>query len=106
MKPESEGGLTKPSLEDGVNFWENEFFTFTIYCPDLRKIVQNKVKIAVGKGVKSGDAFYAKATIKQAETLGCRNLEFPGHHGGFESFSEEFAAVLKKAFRDMAEKSQ
>jgi pimeloyl-ACP methyl ester carboxylesterase len=101
FKPESEGGRATPSPADGINFWENEFMTFTIYCPDLRKIVENKVSMAVARGVKSADAFYARTTIKQAEILGCKNFVFPGHHSGFQSFPEKFSKALNEAFREM-----
>ena len=104
-KPENEGGLKVPAEADLVNFWDNEFLTFTIYCPDLRKIVDNKVSIAVAVGSRSGDAFYARTTIKQAEILGCPHLQFPGHHNGYDSQPLEFAKDLKQAYLEMEKKT-
>jgi pimeloyl-ACP methyl ester carboxylesterase len=104
LKPEDQGGLRRPSPADGMNFWENEFMTFTIYCPDLRKIVENKVSIAVAVGKKSGDAFYARTVIKQAEILGCAQYVFPGHHNGYDSQPVEFAKELKEAYLEMEKK--
>jgi pimeloyl-ACP methyl ester carboxylesterase len=104
-KSEDQGGLKKPASADGINFWENEFMTFTIYCPDLRKIVDNRVSISVAKGVLSGDAFYARTTIKQAEILGCSQFLFPGHHNGYDSQPVEFAKELKEAYQTMEKKA-
>lgn len=95
--------LQRPSEEDMQNFWENEFLQFTIYCPDLTKITDNKVSIGVAAGVKSADAFYARTTIRQAEILGCPRFLVPGHHGGYEVEPEEFSAALVKAFQLLGE---
>ncbi|KAF9884524.1 hypothetical protein FE257_001712 [Aspergillus nanangensis] len=88
----------KPDLDDQKNFWENEFLQFTIYCPDLRRIVKNQVSIATAAGWKSADAFYARTTIQQAEILGCPRFMFPGHHNGYEEepipFSEDLINAL------------
>ncbi|CAM1503156.1 Fc.00g079320.m01.CDS01 [Cosmosporella sp. VM-42] len=93
--------LSRPSPEDGRNFWENEFLTFTIYCPDLRQIRDNKVSIAVAAGEKSKDAFYARTTIPQAEILQCPRFMFPGHHNGYESEPVEFAPKLLAALKEL-----
>jgi pimeloyl-ACP methyl ester carboxylesterase len=104
-KPEDQGGPKRPADTDVVNFWENEFLTFTIYCPDLRKIVENKVSIAVAVGDLSDDAFYARTTIKQAEILGCPQFLFPGDHNGYDSQPVGFAKDLKQAYQDMEKKT-
>ena len=93
--------LSRPSPEDGKNFWENEFLTFTIYCPDLRKIVRNKVSIGVAAGEKSRDAFYARTTIEQASILNCQRFMVPGHHNGYESEPDKFAPVLLDALKSL-----
>jgi len=90
--------LTLAEPENGDNFWTNEFLQFTIYMPDLRKIVGNGVSIAVAAGLKSKDAFYARATVKQAEILGCERFMLPGHHSAFDTEPEPFAAKLVEAF--------
>jgi pimeloyl-ACP methyl ester carboxylesterase len=100
-KSEDERDPKQPTLADKINFWENEFLTFTIYCPDLRKIVENNVSIAVARGVDSGDAFYARTTVKQAEILGCEQFIFPGHHTGYNLYPEGFAKELKLALQHM-----
>ena len=90
--------------EDWAMFWHFEFLVFTIFGPDLRKIKDNGVSIAVAAGVKSGDAFYARSTFPQAEIIGCPRLMFPGNHGGFEMEPKEFAESLLDAFKLMEKK--
>ncbi|KAJ5675850.1 hypothetical protein N7462_008747 [Penicillium macrosclerotiorum] len=96
--------LEKPSVEDGKNFFENEFLTFTIYCPDLGKVREKQVSVLVVAGEKSGDAFYARTTYAQAEILDCPHRVFPGHHNGYESEPVAFARQLLDALQDMEEK--
>ncbi|KAJ6083983.1 hypothetical protein N7486_010783 [Penicillium sp. IBT 16267x] len=87
------------ALQDWRNFWEYEFLQFTIYCPDLRRIVENRVKIGVAAGVKSEDVFYARTTFPQAEILACPRFLLPGHHSGFEAEPKLFAVELVKVLR-------
>lgn len=92
------------SAEDEMNFWEYEFLTFTIYCPDLLRIVENAVSIAVAVGLKSGDAFYARTTVHQAKILGCPRYFLLGHHIGFEAEASEFAPRLIAVLDEMERK--
>ncbi|KAJ5115784.1 hypothetical protein N7456_000132 [Penicillium angulare] len=96
--------LSRPSESDFKNFWEREFLLFTIYCPDLRKIVKNGVSIAVAAGVKTADAFYARTTFPQSEIMGCPRFIVPGHHGGYEAEPVAFAAELIKIMQVLEEK--
>lgn len=59
------------------------------------------MSIAVGAGEKSGDAWYARTTLEQADILGCKHYVFAGHHGGFESEPAEFAPTLLRAFEEL-----
>jgi len=93
--------LTLAEPENGDNFWRNEFLQFTIYMPDWRRIVENGVSIAVAAGSKSGDAFYARTTLKQMEILGCERFSLPGHHTAFDTEPEVFATELVEAFGEM-----
>ncbi|MCJ1250912.1 hypothetical protein MMC30_008140 [Trapelia coarctata] len=93
--------LTLAEPENGDNFWKNEFLQFTIYMPDLRKIVDNGVSIAVAAGRKSGEAFYARTTVKQMKILRCERFLLPGHHSAFDTDPEVFAQELLKAFGGM-----
>ncbi|KAH8703420.1 acetyltransferase/esterase [Talaromyces proteolyticus] len=94
------------SQEDAENFWENEYLVFTIYCPELRKIVENGVSIAVAAGLASEDAFYAVTTIHQSEILNCPRFIFPSHHSGYEAEPAAFAEKLLAALEHMEQKRQ
>jgi pimeloyl-ACP methyl ester carboxylesterase len=99
-------GLGKPvqaPMENLINFLENEFLIGSIYNPDWRKIVRNKVSIGILLGKRSGDAFYARAASEQAEILGCTRMVVPGHHAGFEVEAEEFAPALKEMIGKLEE---
>ena len=98
-------GNFKPDVANLHNWFQNEVLVMTIYCPDLRKVVQNKVSVAVMAGEKSKDAFYARTTIKQAEFMQCPRVVVPGAHFGFNFEAEAFAPVLIETL-DMLEKKR
>jgi hypothetical protein len=98
-------GSFKPDLANLYDWFQNEFLVMTIYCPDLRKVVQNKVSVAVMAGEKSKDAFYARITIGQAEFMQCSRVMVPGNHFGFDFEVEAFAPVLIETL-DMLEKKR
>lgn len=102
--PVGTGTILEP--EELVNFWENEFVMFTIYCPDLRKIVDNGVSIAVGAGRKSKDVFYARTTIPQAKILDCPRFLFTGHHTAFEEEPATVASEMIAAYEEMDKKKR
>ncbi|KAF2164355.1 hypothetical protein M409DRAFT_56631 [Zasmidium cellare ATCC 36951] len=91
----------KPSLDDLINFWENEFIVFSTWCPDLTRIKANNTSIAVALGDASKDAYYARTVQSQGEILHCPQYALPGPHTGFVHFPEEFARDLKRAFGEM-----
>lgn len=92
---------SKPSPEDEENFWRNEFLQLSTYCPDLRRIIDNHVSIAVAAGVRSADAFYVRTTIEQAKILGCPSFVLPGHHTGHEHEAAAFAPELLAVFKHL-----
>ncbi len=98
-------GDFKPDVANLHNWFQNEFLVMTLYCPDLRKIVQNKVSVAVMAGEKSKDAFYARTTIGQAEAMQCPRVVVPGNHFGFDFEAEAFAPVLIETM-ELLEKRQ
>lgn len=60
-------------------------------------------KVVIMRGERSGEAFYARACVEQAEVLGMGNgitgprdgvMIVPGHHQGFEAEVEAFAPVF------------
>lgn len=72
------------------NFWENEFYVISTYTPNLWRIRENGTKVGLMRGVRSGDAFYARTTYEQEKILGCPRMDVPGHHQGYEVETEEF----------------
>jgi hypothetical protein len=90
-----------PEEHNVVNQLDNEWPWPGISCPDLQKVKQNGTSVAVGYGAKSGDAWYAKATIVQAQRLGCERVELPGYHQGFETEAGAFSVVLKAVLERM-----
>jgi pimeloyl-ACP methyl ester carboxylesterase len=81
---------TPPEPHNEINFWENEFYPATTYCPDLRKLLQSKTSVGLMTGMRSRDAFYARTTYEQEKILGCIRADVPGHHQGFEVETEAF----------------
>lgn len=106
-------GLTDPGLkmsspappENSKNFFDNEFLIGSTYNPDWRKIVKNKISVGVLAGERSCDAFYARATVEQADVLGCMRTVVPGHHIGFKVEAELFAPKLIE-FIELLEKKR
>ena len=86
-----------------VNFIENDFLIGSTYNPDWRKIIRGRVSVGVLAGKRSEDAFYARATIEQAEILGCPRMIVPGRHAGFEVEAAEFAPALKEMIEKLEE---
>ena len=89
-----------PEPHNPVNQFENELM-MGMYCPDLVKIVENGISIAVGYGTLSEGAMYKRTVLEQAKRLDCEVVEFPGHHQWFETMPEEFAPVLMALLQRM-----
>lgn len=85
------------------NFLQNEFIIFGVFCPDLRRVRDNGVKVAVAAGARSEDAWYARTTLEQRKILGCRHYVVPGNHAGFELEPETFAAKLMAVLHELDE---
>ena len=80
--------------EDAVNHWTYEIGVVSFPSPDLRHIVANGTSVGLMTGLRSRDAWYAKATYEQEKVLGCLRMDVPGHHQGFESEMELFLPSL------------
>lgn len=83
-----------PEPSNPQNFWEYEAESLLGYTPNLFRIKENKTPIGVMRGVRCGEAFYAKSVAEQAKILGCPYAVVPGHHQGFEVETEEFLPHL------------
>jgi pimeloyl-ACP methyl ester carboxylesterase len=86
------------------SFWEYEFWTASMYTPDLRKLVKNKTRVAVMAGERSGDDWFSVATKEQAKILGCERCLVPGHHGGFEAETDLFLPHLLSLLERLEDK--
>lgn len=89
--------------EEIDNFLQNEFLVFGTFCPDLRRIVQHRVNIALAAGIRSEDAWYARTTLEQRDILGCQHYILPGNHAGFELEPGSFAKKLLEVLDDLEE---
>ena len=83
-----------PEEGNPKNFWENEFAVLAGYVPNLWRIRENGTRVGVMRGVRCKEAFFARATVGQAEVLGCPLAVVPGHHQGFEVETEAFVPCL------------
>jgi pimeloyl-ACP methyl ester carboxylesterase len=90
---------------DDERFLKYEFLP-NLYTPDLRRIRENGVSVAVTYGKGSRDAFFARTTIEQAAILGCDRYLVPGNHNGYRYEPENFAAHLLRIFGEMEEKKR
>lgn len=91
---------------DRERFFKYEFLSWFSYVPDLRRVKENRVSVAVACGKLSRDAWYARATIELASILGCQRYLLPGNHEGFRYEPEAFAVELLKIFGEMEEKER
>jgi len=82
------------AMVNGDFFFEYEFIVLTIYTPNMAKLRDNGVSVAVTAGEESGDAYYVRTTSYQAEILGCRRIMWPGHHVVYRSDPAAFVAAL------------
>ncbi|KAJ2976353.1 hypothetical protein NQ176_g5001 [Zarea fungicola] len=95
-----------PSLHNIAHFFEYEFLIASVYAPDWRRIRKNNVSIAVLQGKRSGDAYYARSTVEQADILGCLRVEVPGHHTGFVVEAVDFAVALEQVIAKLEDAKQ
>jgi len=101
-----------PQPGNVTNFWENEFWTGSVYTPDLRKLVKNGASVAVMTGERSVEhgTWFSVAAMEQADILRCERCVVAGHHQGFESETElflpQFLSLLDRMEAQKGEKSE
>jgi len=83
-----------PEPSNPKNFFENEFLICTFWNTEFEKIKRDGTSVGVMRGRRSGEEFFARATVEQERVLGCLRWDVPGHHQGFQAESEVFAPVL------------
>jgi hypothetical protein len=75
-------------------FFKHEFKAFYKYQPNIESIRSHYIKMVTATGRDSDDAYYVQATRALAAKLGCKNVEFPGHHDVSFWMPEEFAYAI------------
>lgn len=96
--------IDETSLENGPYFFEYEYTIVTIYTPNLVKLRDNAVSMAVIAGEDSKDAYYARTTLVQAEILGCPRFVWPGAHTFYKLFPSDFVVALLDTMRKLGAK--
>ncbi|KAK2778649.1 hypothetical protein FQN52_002683 [Onygenales sp. PD_12] len=79
---------------DEENLLRYELLTLSGFYPDLGRVREAGVRVALAVGRKSKGAFYAVGMQRQSEILGCRLFEVPGNHTGYRYETEAFAREL------------
>jgi pimeloyl-ACP methyl ester carboxylesterase len=75
-------------------FFKHEFRAFYKYRPNIESIRNHNIKMVTATGKDSDDTYYVQATRALAAKLGCKNVEFPGHHDVSFWMPEEFANAI------------
>jgi hypothetical protein len=87
------------AMANGEFFMAHEYLPLGRYSPDFEAIRRNAVPVVTAAGHDSADAYYARTAPIQAELLGCRYTEFPGHHLSFILEPVDFAEALRAVLR-------
>jgi len=89
-----------------VFFLQHEQLTTVSFEPDVEALRSSSVPLVVGAGRASLESGFraARAAVELAERLDLPLVEFPGHHGGFQSHPDEFAATLRDVLASLRSK--
>ncbi|HZO88784.1 MAG TPA: hypothetical protein VFB38_10650 [Chthonomonadaceae bacterium] len=75
-----------------------EVRAFIEYAPDLDRIANNHVRIALAGGTETRNRFFHQTSIVIAERLGAMFAEFPGGHSAPMETPSVFADALRGLF--------
>ncbi|PVH74812.1 hypothetical protein DL98DRAFT_658564 [Cadophora sp. DSE1049] len=75
--------------ENVLNFWEYEALPM-LNMLDVERVKETGVKVAILRGERSGEAWYAQTTVGQARILGREVVTMLVHHQMFEVEVEAF----------------
>jgi pimeloyl-ACP methyl ester carboxylesterase len=72
------------------------------YMPDVEKIKENKVKIVMAAGSRTlaKGSYYGRSAPILAQMLGCKMVEFPGHHISYFDMPQEWSETLRKVLNE------
>ncbi|MFG1708219.1 alpha/beta fold hydrolase [Nonomuraea sp. M3C6] len=90
------GEPSEQDLADNVRFFAHEMRGTTRYVPDVAALTAGPARVVVGIGADSRGLLTYRTSVTLADLLGAAPVEFPGDHGGFLGYPEEFGEVLKK----------
>lgn len=79
---------------------KQELLPVTNYVPDIKRIMENNVKVFIGAGewALKHNTWNAKACKIISEKLGTKLIHFPGHHGSYFDQPEAFAKIVRETF--------
>jgi pimeloyl-ACP methyl ester carboxylesterase len=80
-------------------FFKHEFRPFYDYLPKVDSLRNSRINMVTATGRESDGAYYVQATKALAARLGCKNIEFPGHHDVSFWMPEEFAEATRRAIK-------
>ncbi|KAK3375696.1 Alpha/Beta hydrolase protein [Lasiosphaeria ovina] len=86
--------VAAPDPRNKKVFWADEFPVLLGWVPNLWRLLENKTSVGVMRGVRTGDAFFARTVDEQAMILRCPKMLVPGHHQGFEVETDAFVPYL------------
>jgi len=72
----------------------------TNFRPDIDALREAPTRLVVAGGMTSKGQLANRTAVALAERLGTPVVDFPGDHGGFIAFPEEFAALLDQVLRE------
>lgn len=98
--------IAQTALDNAPFFFEYEYTIFMIYTPNIAKLRDNGVSMAVVAGEESKEAYYARTTTVQAEMLGCPKIMWPGAHTVYKIYPHEFVVALLDTLRQLGAKRQ
>jgi pimeloyl-ACP methyl ester carboxylesterase len=80
-------------------FFKHEFRNFYDYLPEIECLSNSRINMVTATGRESDGAYYVQATKALAASLGCENIEFPGHHDVSFWMPKEFAEATRQAIK-------
>lgn len=72
----------------------------TDFRPDIGALLAAPARIVVAAGATSKGQLANRCALALAERLGASAVEFPGNHGGFIAFPDEFGSLLHRVLTE------
>ncbi len=98
----AQGPPTPEAIANGARMLGHQLLPTSLYRPDLAALRAVSDRIVVGVGATSAGQVANRTAHALAEHLDQSVVEFPGHHEGFVSDPEPFAAKLEEVLQARA----